>query len=260
MLWHRAKIFTDGFMSKAKRKYAPLNSARAFKRSDPSEQFPYVKPVKNARAKRLTLRLDYRERLFVLTLPRYCSAAKAVSFLQANDEWMQDKLRELPERVAFEHGTVLSLFGERTKIQIEYDESFTRTDCFLEDGLLAVRTNQEDPSMRITRYLKRIAKERLSALTQDKADMIDQAVQSVSIRDTKSRWGSCSADGHISLSWRLIFAPYEAMDYVVAHEAAHLVHMDHSKAFWALCRELSDDYVEGHHWIQSNGHSLMRFG
>jgi hypothetical protein len=79
------------------------------------------------------------------------------------------------------------------------------------------------------------------------------------VREKKSRWGSCSSDDHLSYSWRLIFAPPAALDYVVAHEVAHLVHMNHSKAFWNLCRSLSHDFVNGQYWMKNHGHELMRY-
>ena len=97
-------------------------------------------------------------------------------------------------------------------------------------------------------------------LVHEKAAEIGKDVTSVSLRDTKSRWGSCSSNGSISLSWRLIFAPWDAMDYVVAHEVAHLIHMNHGKDFWALCATLSANYSTGKKWMRTNGHELMCFG
>ena len=108
--------------------------------------------------------------------------------------------------------------------------------------------------------MKRIAKKELTALAQQKAAEIGETIEKISVRDTKSRWGSCSSDGNLSFSWRLMFAPTEAFDYVVAHEVAHLVHMDHSRSFWNLCRDLSEDFIEGQYWMREHGHELMRYG
>lgn len=80
------------------------------------------------------------------------------------------------------------------------------------------------------------------------------------IKDMKSRWGSCAVSGEISLSWRLIFAPIVAVDYVIAHEVAHLVHHNHSPSFWTLCRELSRDFDEGTRWMKHHGSELMVYG
>ena len=88
---------------------------------------------------------------------------------------------------------------------------------------------------------------------------IEKEIKSVRVSDTKTRWGSCSHDGRLCFSWRLAFAPYEAIDYVVAHEVAHLRHLDHSKEFWTLCEELSIDYAAGKRWMKENGSELMRY-
>ncbi len=80
------------------------------------------------------------------------------------------------------------------------------------------------------------------------------------VKDMKSRWGSCAVSGEISLSWRLIFAPIVAVDYVIAHEVAHLVHHNHSPSFWTLCRELSRDFDEGTRWMKHHGSELMVYG
>ena len=120
--------------------------------------------------------------------------------------------------------------------------------------------NLRKQATKIKRFLMRLAKEELSELIHKKAARVGKKVVAVQIRDTKSRWGSCSEDRKISLSWRLILAPPMAMDYVVAHEVAHLVHLDHSTKFWNVCRQLSKDYIEGKYWMQNHGHELMRYG
>ena len=109
------------------------------------------------------------------------------------------------------------------------------------------------------RYLKKLVKDEISILAHEKATKIDQTINKIHVRDTKTRWGSCSEDGNLNFSWRLIFAPYESLDYVVGHEVAHLEHLDHSKAFWSVCRKLSDDFVEGKYWMQAHGSELMRY-
>ena len=93
-----------------------------------------------------------------------------------------------------------------------------------------------------------------------KAERIGKRVRSVQVRDTKSRWGSCAQDGSLSFCWRLIFAPTVAFDYVVAHEVAHLSHMNHGKRFWSLCEKLSANYTAGKRWMQVHGHTLMCYG
>ena len=221
---------------------------------------PYVTLKRSKRARRLALRLDPKDRTFHLVVPSGMSLRKAERFAQEHDDWMLDKLRELPEPISFEYGSVLPILGKNRRLHIFYDETLRTTFIDLKDKELIVTTNLDDPSSRIERYLKKLAKQTISDLVHEKAKRIGKRVRSVSVKDTKSRWGSCSSNGNISFSWRLIFAPYESLDYVVAHEVAHLRHMNHSTAFWNQCRELSDDFLEGEFWMRENGHELMRYG
>ncbi|MEZ5813338.1 MAG: SprT family zinc-dependent metalloprotease [Alphaproteobacteria bacterium] len=221
---------------------------------------PYVTLKRSKRARRLGLRLDPKERVFHLVVPAGVSLRRAERFAEEHDSWMIDKLMELPEPIPFEYGTVLPVLGQNRRIHVFYDETLRKTFIDLKDKELLVTTNKDDPSARIERYLKKLAKDELTMLAHEKAAQIRRKVFGVSVRDTKSRWGSCSADGNLSFSWRLLFAPYEAFDYVVAHEVAHLRHMDHSNDFWHLCRDLSEDFFEGEYWMREHGHELMRYG
>lgn len=217
-----------------------------------------LKPSK--RARRLALRLDHKNRVFNLVVPRGVSTRKAYEFAHKHEDWIDQKLDSLPRRVLFEDGTILPLFGQDITLDIHTAPDIARTKVTLRNGYLTVRTGADDPTPAIIRFLKTEAKTRMGKIAHDKARQIDKTIKTIRIGDMKSRWGSCSHDGRISLSWRLIFAPPAAMDYVIAHEAAHLVHLDHSRRFWALCKDLSDHYVEGSYWIRNHGHELMRFG
>ena len=220
---------------------------------------PLYRIAPSTRAKRLALRLDPVERVFRLVVPPRCPLPHALDFADQYEEWMQERLDALPPLIPLRHGQVIPLCGTLTSINITLDKTLKNTSIKLINNTLLVKTNKDNPSVRIMRWLKALARTRLMELSQEKADQIGQTIQALSVRDTKSRWGSCSADGALSYSWRLIFAPPEAMDYVVAHEVAHLRHLDHSKAFWALCRELSDDFFEGKYWMQAHGHELLRY-
>ncbi len=219
----------------------------------------HIKIKHSKRARRVALRLDPVERVFTLVVPSYMSLRKAQAFAEGHESWMQDKLRDLPPLTHFTDGTIIPIFGVRTQIKIHHEPDLKVTKITLEDGILHIRTNKDDPSSRIIRFLKGLVKEELSILSKEKAARIHKPIESVSVRDTKSRWGSCSYDGHLSYSWRLIFAPPESFDYVVAHEVAHLQHLDHSKAFWTLCRDLSKNYDEGKYWMKNHASELMRY-
>lgn len=211
------------------------------------------------RAKRLALRLDNKERIIRLVVPKGVSETKAHKFALKHEDWIIEKIAKLPPRVRFENGRIIPILGQNYRILVRRDAR--ATEITRQDGILLVRTNKAaDISRRITQYLKDLALEELSALSHEKAEQIGRSISDIGVRDTKSRWGSCGSDGALMFSWRLVLAPLLAMDYVVAHEVAHLVHMNHGKRFWALCEKLSDDYDEGLYWMKAHGHELQRFG
>ncbi len=221
---------------------------------------PYIKLRKSTRARRLALRLDTKERVFHLVQPKGMSMDRALAFAETHDSWMQERLRELPPIVKFANGSVLPILGQERTVSIIPRMDSKRTTIRLVGEYLEILTNLDDPSPRITRFLKNTAKEKLSLMSEEKAARIKKKVTGVTVRDTKSRWGSCSSDGNLSYSWRLIFAPTNAMDYVVAHEVAHLKHLNHGKHFWALCRDLSDNFMDGQYWMKNHAAELMRYG
>ena len=221
---------------------------------------PHIKLKHSKRARRVALRLDPIERVFHLIVPSGVSLRKAHAFAEGHETWMQEKLGSLSPKVSLTHGSIIPIMGSRTRIDIHPEDDLSVTKIILEDHVLHVRTNRDDPSSRITRFLKTMIKDELTLLSHEKVARIGKTISSVSVRETKTRWGSCSSDNNLSFSWRLIFAPPEAFDYVVAHEVAHLRHLDHSKAFWALCRDLSENYLEGKYWMDNHGAELMRYG
>ncbi len=221
---------------------------------------PHIQVKHSKRAKRVALRLDPIERVFHLVVPKGVSMRRAQAFAEGHESWMQQKLSTLPPKMRFEDGAVIPILGVRTEIRVHHEPTLKVTKVILEDGILHVRTNKDDPSARITRFLKALIKEELTILSHEKVARIGKKIASVSVRDTKSRWGSCSSDNNLSYSWRLVFAPPEAFDYVVAHEVAHLRHLNHSDKFWDLCEELSDNFDEGKYWMSKHGNELMRYG
>jgi predicted metal-dependent hydrolase len=224
-------------------------------------EFPsHVLVMRSSRARRMALRLDPRERAFHLVVPKGISLRQAQKFAEEHEGWMREKLRSLPKAVRFRHGESIPIFGRNRRIDITYDRSLKKTEIELTTYELKIATNLRNPEARIVKFLKALAQKEMDLLSRKKARRIREQLNTVRVRETKSRWGSCSSDGSINYCWRLIFAPYEAMDYVVAHEVAHLRHMDHSANFWSLCRRLSDNYLEGSYWMGNHGHELMSYG
>jgi hypothetical protein len=213
----------------------------------------------NPRAKRMALRVDAKARKVNLVLPKRASMRSAYKFALEHKYWIREKISEFPEVIAFKDGLTFPLLDDDITIKIAYDKSLKRTDIQLKNNELLVLTNKEDPSSRIRRFIINHAKERLSTLAHEKAKMAGKKITRIDVKDTSSRWGSCSSEGKISFSWRLIFAPYHAFDYVVAHEVAHLTHMDHSPAFWNHCTDLSANYSKGKTWMKRHSGELIRY-
>lgn len=225
-----------------------------------AEISPRLKLSVSERAKRMALRLDPRNRLVHLVVPKRANMRTAYLFAEQNKEWIREKLRDLPKQVPFKNGEILPILGRDRMIIVLYNPALKGTDIQLKKDELLVLTNKPDPSVRIKRFLIDLAREKLTELALEKTALLRRRLLDVQVKDTRSRWGSCTEDGRISFSWRLLFAPMKAIDYVVAHECAHLVHMDHSENFWRVCERASRDYEEGKDWMLRNGHSLMRFG
>jgi hypothetical protein len=213
----------------------------------------------NPRAKRLALRVDPRTNKVNLVVPKRESMINAYRFAQDNRYWIREKLNGLPHPISLIDGAIIPIMGEDTKIKVIYDKTLKATDIALINNEIYVKTNKNDPKPRILRFLKNMALEEISALSYEKAEQISKKIAKIDVKDTSSRWGSCSHDGKLSFSWRLIFAPYEAFDYVIAHEVAHLEVMDHSPAFWEICENLSENYAIGKNWMKHHSGELIRY-
>lgn len=226
---------------------------------DFSQISPHLDVRISPRAKRLTLRLDTTKRRVCLVIPKRASLKNAYIFALNHRDWINQKVNEIPDGIHFIDGAIIPILGKDRRIIIE--KITTRiTDISLTEDTLHIKTRLDDIEPRIARYLKNLAAEEFLKIAQEKAGRIDKRVTNLTVRDMKTRWGSCSTDGRMALSWRLMFAPFEAYEYVIAHEVAHLVHPNHGPRFWKLCEELSSDFSTGHTWMKINGGELMRFG
>ncbi len=225
--------------------------------------FSTISPHLNVRispkAKRLALRLDAHAGCINLVIPERASLKKAYEFAELNQKWIENKISALPLPVPFADGQIIPLLGKPHEIRITKSAK-KYTEIKILNGIVEVSTQLESPATRIQRFLRSHAEIELRKLADEKASRLNRKLSAFCIRDMKSRWGSCSTDGRMTLSWRLIFAPLDAIDYVISHEAAHLVHANHGKRFWALCEELSTDYSTGKEWMRLNGVNLGRYG
>ncbi|MDF3024098.1 MAG: hypothetical protein K0R10_1459 [Alphaproteobacteria bacterium] len=215
-----------------------------------------VKP--SARARRMGLRVEAKtgEVIFTWPLKGRISHARALQFVETNRGWIEKQTsRAIPKKL-FAPGTTVSIAGMDYTIVHAAGRGVTR----LEDDRLIVHGQPEHLARRIRDFLKSHAEEILTMLTHEKSRSLGLKPAAVRVMDPKSRWGSCGPDGRIMYSWRLILAPYDVMDYVVAHEVSHRVHMDHSRKFWRVCIELAPESKQLRQWLRSHGRELLAYG
>jgi predicted metal-dependent hydrolase len=214
--------------------------------------------VRNARARRASLRVDPANRRIVLTAPLRMARGTAVNFAEAQAGWIAARLGRLPERRPFVDGAEIPLFGVPHRVRHRPD---ARGTVWRENGEIHVAGRAEHLPRRLKDWLTAELRERLVPLVHAKAARAERPVKRITVRDTRSRWGSCGPDAAMSFSWRLVFAPPEVLDYLAAHEAAHLVHLNHGPRFWALARALCDGPIEGPQvWLKKNGETLLQYG
>ncbi len=214
--------------------------------------------MRNARARRASLRVDPANRRIVLTAPLRMARGTAVGFAETQAGWIAARLERLPERRPFVDGVEIPLFGVPHLLRHRPD---ARGTVWREGNEIHVAGRAEHLSRRVKDWLVGELKKELVPGVHAKAARAERQVKRISVRDTRSRWGSCGPDAALSFSWRLVFAPPEVLDYLAAHETAHLVHLNHSPRFWALARVLCDGPIEGPQaWLKKNGETLLQYG
>lgn len=223
-----------------------------------SPPFPNAAPVewrRSRRARRISLRLDARSGRVVLTLPARATKAAGLQALQTHAGWIAERLRRLPEPVRFADGAAVPVHGVPHRIR-----HLPGACGRIGDGEVVVGGGAEFLSRRVVDLLRAEALRALSAQACAKAACAGLRVRRVVVKDTRSRWGSCTADGTLMFSWRLVMAPAWVQDYVAAHEAAHLRHMNHGAEFWALADTLSPHRRMAEAWLRAEGPGLQRVG
>jgi len=211
---------------------------------------------RHAQARRLILRLDEKTGGVVVTIPKRCALQDGVDLAHRKSAWIAAQLKRRPSPVIFSDGMTLPVMGE--SLTVYHDEN-ARGTRQIGDQLVVSGRVQYLPR-RLTDWLKRQARSEFSNRAHDKANRIECRVSRITVRDTRSRWGSCGADGQLNFSWRLVLAPEFVLDYVVAHEVAHLRHRNHGPKFWALTQSLTDRMVDAKAWLNAHGHDLHRYG
>jgi predicted metal-dependent hydrolase len=211
------------------------------------------------RARRIALRIDHAGETIEMVLPRRCSQTEALRFLEASRGWIDSRLAQLPPRTPFLNGAAVPVMDVPHPIRA-MGRTRGRGPAWIEEGEIRVAGDPAFVARRVRDFLRGLAKRELSARAEKLAAAVDRKIRRVTVRDTVSRWGSCARDGNLSFSWRLIFAPEAVIDYVVAHEVAHLVEMNHSSRFWRVVEQLHPNAKAQRLWLNRNRVRLMRIG
>lgn len=197
----------------------------------------------------------------IVTVPSQKAINKAKAFARTQADWINVQLEALPPPQPFVPGGTITLFGEPYALILPGTRG--RPEIDYANRVINVPAQDEAFAGRARRFLIREARTALQSATDKYAGILGKQVEKVSVRDTRSRWGSCitrQGKGHISYSWRLIAAPPYVLDYVAAHECAHMIEANHSSAFWDIVDEICPETKQAKKWLRQNGPLLHAVG
>jgi predicted metal-dependent hydrolase len=217
-----------------------------------------IRPDK--RARRMTLRIEPGGQALKLTVPHGLKEREIDDFLTRHHGWLMARIARFPKDSAVAEGRYIRIRGEAHRIE-RTGKLRGVTETVLVDGepVLRVGGSEDHLARRIRDFLKVEARKDLEVLARAHAATIGRRIAAIAIKDTKSRWGSCAHDGSLSFSWRIVMAPPHVIDYLAAHEVAHLAEMNHSPAFWAVCARLCPASEEAKRWLKRNGAMLHAY-
>tara|TARA_R110002110_G_scaffold152752_15_gene345661 strand:- start:3839 stop:4525 length:687 start_codon:yes stop_codon:yes gene_type:complete len=212
---------------------------------------------RSARARRLSLRVSRLDGRVTLSMPTHAREAEAMAFLRAQEDWIRRALSNVVPGDLVGMGAQILVEGRLLTVTPGKGRS-----PVVEGDHLLVPGDVARVSVRVAAWLKLRARDRLALASDSYAARIGRRYRTLTLRDTRSRWGSCTAEAGLMYSWRLIMAPPPVLDYVAAHEVAHLAEMNHSPAFWSVVEGLMPDYRTHRRWLKAEGHRLhsYRFG
>lgn len=206
----------------------------------------------------MILRIDHTSGEVVVTSPTKKAMKDAVAFATKESRWIAEKLAKLPKTCLFVDGAQVPLHGEITTLRHRPEKR--RGVWFTPETMdINISGDEEFLGRRLEDYFRREAKATLCERVASFTKTLELPLPKVTVRDTSSRWGSCSSTGTLSFSWRLIMAPPHILNYVAAHEVAHLLHHNHSKAFWKQVGALDPDHKACEAWMKHNATDLFRY-
>jgi predicted metal-dependent hydrolase len=206
---------------------------------------------RSARARRFSLRVSRLDGRVTLSLPPGAREAEAMAFARQQEPWIRRALADLPQTAPVALGALIAVEGRLLRL-----EAGPGRLVHIRGDSLLIPGNPAQAGVRAGAFLKHLARDRLTQASDRYAQMIGRPYSRLTLRDTRSRWGSCTADGALMYSWRLAMAPPAVLDYVAAHEVAHLAQMNHSPAFWAIVARLVPGYAAQRRWLKLHGQAL----
>jgi predicted metal-dependent hydrolase len=207
---------------------------------------------RSGRARRISLRVSQLDGRVTLTLPVGIAETEALDFAASKAEWIRGHLQNRPDETVVGIGAILPLEGTEMLITQARGRRVIRGDTTL-------AVPDDAAARRLQSWLRELARDRLAEACDLYADRLGRTYSRLTLRDTRSRWGSCTSDGGLMFSWRLILAPPPILHYVAAHEVAHLAEMNHSPAFWATVERIHGPCKVERHWLRREGAALHRF-
>lgn len=211
---------------------------------------------RSARARRFSLRVSRVDGRITLSLPQRARESEAMEFARAQEGWLRNALARMPRVDLVGIGAEIPIEGQSLRLVAGAGRKI-----IMQDDSLVIPGDPALAGARVQAWLKALARDRLVAASDHYAAQIGRTVARVTLRDTRSRWGSCSHEGALMYSWRLVMAPPSVLRYVAAHEVAHMVEMNHSDRFWAVVDQLYPGWQAQRRWLHSQGTGLhaLRF-
>jgi predicted metal-dependent hydrolase len=219
----------------------------------------------NRRARRVSLRLDRTRREIVATAPSPRRLQEAAAFARARAGWIAERIAELPDATPIHPGMILTVFGEPVRLEAGTGRAKWLPAANGEPARITAMGDGEGYARAVILMLKKRAGAVLGERTEVYAAMLGAEAPRVTVADAKGRWGSCrpglrGQPASIRYSWRLSLAPFEVADYVVAHECAHLLELNHGPRFWAHVKALVGEVKPHRDWLRAEGARLHAFG
>jgi hypothetical protein len=208
---------------------------------------------RSARARRLSLRISGADGRVTLTLPARAPVREGLAFLREREGWLRGHLARTPEALLPAFGTAIPFQGRPLLLCAAAVRGGR-----LDGDRLLLPPDPERLAARLLAFLRAAARDRLAAACDRHARALEKPYRRLTLRDPRSRWGSCTAAGDLMFSWRLVLAPPAVLGYVAAHEVAHLARMDHSPEFWRVVGGLCPGWEESRDWLRREGASLHR--